>query len=172
MKRVLITLALALPACTGRAAEPDRAQTCTAVVAPPPEFSGWVSSRALTSVAAQARLASATFDTGVAIDLRLHPDGQVTYISLPKGAGEAGSYGGLAQLHVEHAGIYKVGIGDFAWIDLTRDFKPMPTLSFGHGPECTGIKKVVIYGLEAGDYAFEVSGEKAPSLRVIVVAEG
>lgn len=108
---------------------------------------------------------------GSAFDVTLHPDGEVSYLTLPTGAGEPASYGGLARFHVERGGAYVVGQGGFAWVDVVRDGKALSTVAFGHGPACTGIRKVVTFDLVPGDYVLEVSGSSTPILRVIVAGQ-
>jgi len=103
------------------------------------------------------------------VEVQLHPDGKVAYLTLPKGAGEAASFGGLASFEVAQAGLYRVALGDFAWVDVDRDGKPLTPAAFGHGPECTAVKKVVDYQLEPGRYVIEVSGEKAPRMQLLVL---
>lgn len=143
--------------------------TCQAEVAPPVEFAAWSAAKTVVSAKAARGLITASFAAGNAVDLSLHPDGEVTYLTLPKGAGEKASFGGLAGVHVTRAGLYKIGIGGFAWVDMTHDGKPTAPVSFGHGPDCTAIKKVVGFQLVPGDYTLEISGNPSARLRVIVV---
>ena len=135
----------------------------------PAEYAAWTSARPLISATDANGLDSARFDTAEAFDIRLHPDGAVTYLTLPKGAGDPASFGGLARFEVKQAGTYRVALGDFAWVDVDRDGKPLNPVSFGHGPECTAVKKVVDYELEPGTYAIEISGNTAPRLRLMLL---
>jgi hypothetical protein len=135
----------------------------------PAAYSAWATPQALSSATGLAGSDAANFATGEAIDAGLQPDGEVTYLTLPKGAGEAASFGGLASFEVTQAGIYRVALGDFAWVDVDRDGKPLAPAAFGHGPECPAVKKVVDYQLEPGRYVLEISGEKAPQLRLMVL---
>lgn len=135
----------------------------------PPAYAAWTSAKPLPSAIAASGSTAASFATGEAVDVRLHPDGNVTYLTLPKGAGEAASFGGLASFEVARAGLYRVALGDFAWVDIDRDGKPLTPAAFGHGPECTAVKKVVDYQLEPGRYVIEISGEKTLRVRLMIL---
>jgi len=67
---------------------------------------------------------------GDAVRLSLHPDGEVTYVTLPKGEGEPASLGGLARFSVERAGVYSVGVSEPIWIDIARDGKAIEPVRF------------------------------------------
>jgi hypothetical protein len=135
----------------------------------PAAYAAWTSPHTLPSASGPGGTSAAGFATGDAVDVQLHPDGKVTYLTLPKGAGEAASFGGLASFEVTQAGFYRVALGDFAWVDLDRGGKPLAPAAFGHGPECTAVKKVVDYELEPGHYVIEISGEKMPGLRLLIL---
>lgn len=135
----------------------------------PAAYSAWASPQTLAAATGGAGASAAKFAAGQAVDVHLHPDGKVTYLTLPKGAGEAASFGGLASFEVTQAGMYRVALGDFAWVDIDRGGKPLTPAAFGHGPECTAVKKVVDYQLEPGRYVIEISGEKVPDLRLLIL---
>ncbi|MBT2132995.1 homogentisate 1,2-dioxygenase [Croceibacterium sp. LX-88] len=167
----IILAAFALLTATGTtAAEPEACPP--APTAPPPHFSSWSEPRALPSVTKAEDLEQAHFAAGEAVELQLHPDGEVAYQTLPQGAGEAKSFGGMARFSVTEAGLYSVGLGAFAWVDVVRNGVPQKTSTFGHGPECTGIRKVVSFQLEPGDYTLEISGNEQASIRVLVGRAG
>ncbi|MBO9519252.1 MAG: homogentisate 1,2-dioxygenase [Porphyrobacter sp.] len=171
--KILLPLVALLLASSATAAETD---TCGATpAAPPAHFSDWAGPSALasaTSATSAAGLAQAGFKVGEAVELKLHPDGEVAYQTLPQGEGEASSYGGMARFTVTEPGLYQVGLGSPAWVDVVRDGKAQPTVAFGHGPACTGIRKVVSFQLQPGDYALEISGSEGADIRVIVGKSG
>jgi hypothetical protein len=137
----------------------------------PAEWNGWDKARPLAAVTAQADLGAA-FAAGQAVDLTLRPDPEVTYVTLPKGAGEASSFGGLASVHVERAGRYSVGLSAPAWVDLTRDGKTTESVAHGHGPACSPIYKAVAFDLTPGDYVVEISGNETADIRVMLASGG
>jgi len=115
-----------------------------------------------------ARAAQARFATGEPVRLLLLPDGEVTYLTLPKGEGEAASFGGMASFTVEQAGTYRVGLSEPVWVDVVEDGKPAETLRFGPGPACSGIRKAVSFELKPGVHVLEISGGKTPEAGVLV----
>jgi len=137
----------------------------------PVEWAGWDKARPLPAATAQGDL-RAPFVVGEAVDLTLRSDPEVTYVSLPKGAGEASSFGGLALVHVERGGRYSVGLGAPAWVDLTRGGKPAESVAHGHGPACSPIYKAVAFDLSPGDYVVEISGNEVADIRVMLASGG
>lgn len=148
---------------------PATAECPAGGMALPVAYSAWTTAKPLPSATGVGAVSAASFAAGDAVDVRLHPDGKVTYVTLPKGAGEAASFGGLASFEVMQAGVYRVALGDFAWVDVDRDGKPLTPAAFGHGPECTAVKKVIDYQLEPGRYVLEISGEKASTLQLLIL---
>ena len=163
---------IALTLCVGAGlhAAPETSQpVCSAPAPLPPSYAGWADTDTVIAATEIGGLAKAAMAAGRGTELGLHPDGQVTYITLPKGGGEAASFGGLAEIEITRPGIYHVGLGDFVWVDLVRGGKATDPLRFGHGPECTPIKKVVDFDLSAGTYTIELSGSKLSTTRLIIV---
>jgi hypothetical protein len=170
MRRSFLLAALTFGFGVPLHAAPEGAQPVCAAPRPvPAAYGGWADGRAIEAATGVEGQAGAPLALGQGAEVRLRPDGQVTYVTLPKGAGEAASYGGLAQVTIAQAGIYRMALGDFVWVDLVRDGKPTATVRFGHGPECTPIRKIVDFDLRPGTYTLEVSGSKAPSVRLMLL---
>jgi hypothetical protein len=151
-------------------AAPEGAQpVCAAPKPVPAAYGGWAGADAVEAATGVTGQTKAPLAVGQGAEVRLHPDGQVTYITLPKGAGEASSYGGLVQVTIARAGTYRMALGDFVWVDLVRDGKPTATVRYGHGPECTPIRKIVDFDLLPGAYTLEVSGSTAPTVRLMIL---
>ncbi|MBV9158847.1 MAG: hypothetical protein JO097_21485 [Acidobacteriaceae bacterium] len=139
-------------------------QACAAVAEP------WRQARTLAS-AMDARAANrARFATGQAGSPAAAPDGEVAYVTLPKGAGEAASFGGMATFEAARAGVYRVALEKSAWVDVVADGKPAPTVRFGRGADCSGVQKAVEFRLDAGPHVIELSGSKDRELGIIVSA--
>lgn len=138
----------------------------------PAAWAQWNAARPIVAATTVAGAGAARFVAGEGIDLKLRPDPEVAYVSLPQGEGEAESFGGLAAFRIETAGRYGVGLGAGAWVDVSRDGKPTPTALFGPGPACSPVRKVVAFDLTPGDYVLEISGNETPDLRVMIAAGG
>lgn len=128
----------------------------------------WKAPRAIAAARDAAGAAQAPFAMGEAVRLTLHPDGEVAYVTLPKGEGEAASFGGMASFTIEEAGTYRVGLSEPVWVDVVQDGKPAETVRFGPGPACSGIRKAVSFALRPGPHVIEISGGTTAEAGVIV----
>ncbi|MES2059395.1 MAG: hypothetical protein V4564_25870 [Pseudomonadota bacterium] len=75
----------------------------------------------------------------------------------------------VAYFAIPRAGTYKVGLGSGAWVDVVSQGKAMTSVAHGHGPVCTGIRKIVDFKLAKGLYALQLAGITAPSVKVMIV---
>ena len=155
---VLTPAALLLASPTGAPAQ----QACAAPAEP------WRAPKVLPAARDQAGLAAARFAPGEAVRFTLHPDGEVVYLTLPKGAGEEASFGGIAAFTVTEPGLYRVGLSAPLWVDVVENGKPAASVKFGPGPECSGIRKAVSFRLAAGEHVLEMSGGTEAGLGVVI----
>lgn len=72
-------------------------------------------------------------------------------------------------LRIVEAGKYGVAADGKVWIDLTTNGAPLTSVGHGHGPECSGIRKVVWFDLAAGAYQLALSKAVADKVRLLVV---
>jgi len=70
---------------------------------------------------------------------------------------------------VESAGVYRVGLSDAAWVDVMADGKASKTAAHGHGPACTGLRKIVDFELSPGTYTLHLDGMKADTIKAMIV---
>jgi hypothetical protein len=91
----------------------------------------------------------------------------VRYAPPPEHAPLAGSFGGGFDLRVSAAGRFQVALDGPAWVDMVRDGRALPSATHGHGPDCTGIRKLVGYDLTPGTYRLQLSGRRSPAVRVL-----
>lgn len=165
-----LLLAAALPALISAPTPAIAQEGCPAEAAPlPAGYAGWDNARPLAASTDAAGLDAAGFAAGEAVDMGLSPDGEVAYLSLPRGAGEEASFGGMAAVELAEAGRYRVALGDYAWVDLISDGVAAESVAHGHGPKCSPIRKIVEFELEAGRHTLEISGNAAPDIRVMVI---
>lgn len=91
---------------------------------------------------------------------------------LASATGDIAKRGGTAALlsfTVAKAGVYQIGLGSGAWIDVVSGGKALGSVAHGHGPICTGLRKIVDFELAPGRYALQLSGIKAATIRVMIV---
>lgn len=144
-----------------RAAEPPQ-EPCATVAEP------WHDARNLLAASDRAGLDGVRFTPGEAVRFELRPDGEVAYLTLPQGAGEAASFGGLAGFSITQAGAYRVGLSEPLWVDVAQGGRPAGTVRFGPGPACSGIRKAVVFHLEAGEHVLELSGGTENTVGVLI----
>lgn len=66
-------------------------------------------------------------------------------------------------------GRYQVGLSDAAWIDVKAGGQASKSVTHGHGPACTGLRKIVGFDLSAGSYTLHVDGMKADTIKAMIV---
>jgi len=160
--------ALALPAA-GRAQEGKVAEpVCVMAAPPPPELAGWSARTPLAAASNVKGLGRAALVAGAPIDAKLQPVGRVGYAARPEKPGKAGSFGGLYALVVTRPGTYRIGLGAGAWIDVLKGRKPVASTAHGHGPACSGVRKMVDFPLTRGRYVLQIAGSPEALLPVMV----
>ena len=93
---------------------------------------------------------------------------KIQYIVRPTNEGGTVSYGGLFKVDIKHGGIYRVALGNASWIDLIKDGKAAKSVAHSHGPENSGIRKMVDYPLEAGVYTLQLSAGADSTSAVLI----
>ena len=160
------------PAQTASASTPMTGAAATPCPATPlklaPELAGWAAAVPLGAAATVQELGAATLTIGGGAKATLRPSTAVTFPLPPEHAPTAGSSSGLFAFTVTQAGRYRVALGGGAWVDIVKDGRAAPTSAHGHGPDCTGIRKMVDYQLQPGRYTLQVSGAPTPSLQLMV----
>jgi len=86
------------------------------------------------------------------------------------GKDTAPAYSGVLSVTVTTARTYGLAASDGVWIDMVKAGKALKSLAHGHGPDCSGIRKIVDFALEPGDYEVRLLGNKAPALTVMIIA--
>jgi hypothetical protein len=166
--RVALAVALLVAASPAMAQGPAQDPSCATVrVALPPELSGWSQQ---TPVAAGITAGGgASVVPGQAVLVSLHPAKHLTLNPAPK---SATANGGTLTLTLDTPGTYRIALGGKAWVDLVRDGKALPSAAHGHGPKCTGVRKIVDFALTPGRYTIQLSGSEADSVALLVARRG
>ena len=134
----------------------------------PKELAAWPDRTVMKTASSPADLAKAEVRIGRAVDAALHPTPGVHYVLRPEKPGGSVSYGGLYALTVTQAGSYRVALGSAAWIDMVQDGKAVVSTAHGHGPECSGIRKIVDFTLAPGRYVLQISANASDSVPLLV----
>lgn len=166
MFAIAMLLATVAPVNTQEATAAQATASCPAApTSLPPELSEWV---AMAPVNAAPAVAGAiALPIGSSVKATLTPS-KVRFAAKPEKTPASGSYNGIFALNVTVGGRYRVALGSGAWIDLVKGRKSLTSVAHGHGPECTGIRKMVDFDLAPGKYTLQISGSSEPTTGVMV----
>jgi hypothetical protein len=138
------------------------AAPCTTVAPPPPELRGWAQPRAIDASA------EAVLTPGVAVRAKLVPQSTLRFAVKPEKPGDAASHGGIFRFVTTQPGRYRVALGSGAWIDVVDGGRSVASVGHGHGPACSGIRKMVDFNLPAGTHIVQITGSRAEILTMMV----
>ncbi len=151
------------------AADPAIAPTCAAIAPPPAELAGWKETQPLAAATSAQGLSAAMLTAGKSLELALRQTNEVTYTLAPQRAPAATSHGGMVQFKVTAAGTYRIAIDSAAWIDVVAGGTGLTSVGHGHGPDCSGIRKMVDFKLAPGSYVLQIAGNATPKVHVMLV---
>lgn len=163
-----IGIAMIIAAPASAQMEASAPADCTATAALPAEMAGWARRSPLAAADSAKRLSRATLSIGQGIDAALRPTGDVRYAVRPEKPGGSVSHGGLFGFTIAEAGTYRVAIGSAAWIDVLKDGATATSSAHGHGPACTGIRKMVDFPLTPGRYVLQIAANGSPTLPLLL----
>ncbi|HWK36564.1 homogentisate 1,2-dioxygenase [Sphingomonas sp.] len=162
MRMMWVAVAAALTAATPAMAQDAACPQGT--VAPPADLAGWSTPGAVNGAASGASARSIA--PGRAVRAALLPVAQVDFAPVPD---RVSGFGGVLAFDVAAAGRYRVALGAGAWIDLVRDGAVLTSVGHGHGPACSGIRKMVDFDLAPGRYLIQLSGAPEAAITAMVV---
>ena len=170
---LLLGVALMLPLATASIAlAQEERPVCTGAPAPlPPAYKAWASQSDLAAAGAADDLPKAELVPGKAVLAHLLPTRSVAYVVLPEKPGGSVSKGGMFEVTIKTAGVYRFASGSGAWVDVLKDGKVLESVNHMGGPVCTGIRKMVDFPLEPGRYVLQVSANPSDTLPLLVLAQ-
>ncbi|MEH3106471.1 MAG: homogentisate 1,2-dioxygenase [Sphingomonas fennica] len=164
---ILLTALLAATPTPAMAGMNHPPAACAGAPAPlPPELQGWRSQVPVRAAGTVARAAPLPIGQGALATLL--PTPKVAYAVRPEKPGGSVSRGGLFAFTVGEAGRYRVALGSGAWIDVLAGSAPVPSVAHGHGPDCSGVRKMVDFDLRPGRYVLQVAGNGGATLPLMV----
>lgn len=141
------------------AAAAAAAPVCDTPAAPlPAPLSAWT----------QAKPAQDMIMPSNAAALTLKPSAGFAYALTPPKPDATDRFSGVVALHIHKAGKYAVALSLPAWIDMIRDGKSVASTAHQHGPDCSGIRKIVVFDLTPGEYRLQLNNSPAASATVLV----
>lgn len=161
----------ATPASAQEAMAGHEHAACTAPAPLPAELAGWgTPHRPLKAAVKSSGAAKALLVQGTAFDTTLVRTPEVEYVLEPGKPGGSVSFGGLFAFDVAQAGRYRVAQDGRSWVDVIVDGKAVTSAAHGHGPECSGVTKMVEYDLPAGRHLLQIAANGEAALTVMVAA--
>ena len=162
---VFVAAVMAAPAF----AQAHEAPACAAMDAALPAGLGdWNGGAGIGTAPSPEHEVHAPLALGKGYEASLAKKADVVFSVEPEKPGGSVSYSGLFSFTVETAGDYTVALGTAAWIDVLEDGKVLEPSKFGHGPECTTIRKMLTFAMKPGVHVLQVAGNGADMLRVMV----
>jgi hypothetical protein len=166
---ILAALVLAAPPSGALAQEKSQGACAAGSAAVPGELAGWNTQSPLSAARDVSELSRATLRVGNAAAVTLSAGSDVRYLASPEKPGGAEGYGGLFALTVDQAGTYRVALGSAAWVDVLRGTQAVTSVAHSHGPECSGVRKMVDFQLTPGHYTLQIAANGEPTLRLMLV---
>lgn len=141
---------------------------CTAPAVPPAEFAGWSAGQALAAAVTAEDAKTAILPLGVAREIGLLPVGELKYAVQPVRPDDGAVHGGLVAFDVVQRGTYRLALGSGAWIEVVGGTRARQSVGHGHGPECSGIRKIVDFELSPGRYLLQISASKEARITAMI----
>ena len=172
-KHATLILVAASMALTTAVAAPPAEQatrvTCASIVPTTGELAAWMSPSNLTAATNPGRARHATLSPGQAANIVLAPTPHVHFAQTPGKQGGPETFGGVLRLRIAQAGNYRIGLSNAAWIDLVSGGSAVASSMHGHGPDCSGIHKLVDFALQPGTYTLQIVASADPRVRLVAV---
>jgi hypothetical protein len=163
----LCALALVTPC---RAQEAATAPKCPEEAAPlPAELAPWTAPTSVTAATKPEEANKAAIKVGSAVKAALFHTPEVNYATRPVKPGGSVAYGGLLEIAITEPGNYRVALGNASWVDVVKDGEKVESIHHGGGPACSGIRKMVDYPLQKGEYFVQLSAGGDAQIGVLVV---
>ena len=164
MMALLPGTALAAPA-----EKPEAA--CPAAPVLPPELADWSRDAAGKTIYAYGDdLGAGWSPLGAArTALPLHKFESLRYGVAPERKPDVHKFGGMIPIDVKRAGRLVVALDAGAWIDLVQGGAVVKSLTHGHGPACSGIRKMVEFDVTQGRYQLQIVNAPTASIHAMAV---
>ena len=168
LRIIAMSFALAPPSTVFAA---PAAPACPAAPVLPPELSGWTRDASGRTIYAYGDDLGADWSPlGAArTELPLHRFESLRYGVAPGRKPDVHKFGGMIPIEVKKAGRLVVALDAGAWIDLVRDDAVVKSVAHGHGPACSGIRKMIEYDVAPGRYQLQIVNAPTASIHAMAV---
>lgn len=103
---------------------------------------------------------------GKPVTATLRP-GDYVHFPVPPGKGGAQGHGGLFTLAVRNPARIGIALSDAAWVDVVKGTASIASVEHGHGPTCTGIRKIVWFTLSDGLHTIQIANAPQATIRIM-----
>jgi len=168
---IAMSLAALLPAAAFAAPAEKPAAACPAEPVLPPELAGWSRDASSKTIYAYGDDLGADWSPlGPArTALPLHKFESLRYGMAPERKPDVYKFGGMIPIDVKKPGRLIVALDAGAWIDLVRDGAVVKSVTHGHGPACSGIRKMVEFDVTQGRYQLQIVNASTASIHAMAV---
>lgn len=168
---IAMSLAALLPAAAFAAPAEKPAAACPAEPVLPPELAGWSRDASSKTIYAYGDDLGADWSPlGPArTALPLHKFESLRYGIASERKPDVYKFGGMIPIDVKKPGRLIVALDAGAWIDLVRDGAVVKSVTHGHGPACSGIRKMVEFDVTQGRYQLQIVNAPTASIHAMAV---
>jgi len=159
-----LTACLLALSCIPALAHAQPAAKCQDTPPPPEPWTSWAQSGS--AIAGGEAASAPRLILGKPILATLRPNAQVQFVAPPAETGSK-SNGGLFTLAVKFPARVGIALSAPAWVDIVTDRVAQPSVDHTHGPECSGIRKIVWFDLQPGLHIVQVSNAPAREIRLM-----
>jgi hypothetical protein len=106
---------------------------------------------------------------GKAALVTLSPSDSVLLTPAPAKPAPAGTFSGILWIDVARPATYRIALSGAAWLDVVGKTGVLASTAHAHGPECSGIRKMVDFTLAPGRYTINIAGSASPTITVLAL---
>lgn len=133
----------------------------------PPPAEPWTSwSQSGTAVAGGEPATAPRLILGKPVVATLRPQGQVQFPVRPAQSGRS-AQGGLFTLALKDPARVGIALSGPAWVDVITASSIVSAVDHGHGPDCSGIAKIVWFDLPPGVHLIALADASGRDIRVM-----
>lgn len=134
----------------------------------PTELTAWKTLSFVGAAKSSNELSDASLELDHASLIGLLPTPKIQYVNQPVNEGGSVSYGGMFQITLKESGLYRIVLANASWIEMVKNGKGAQSVAHSHGPDNSGIRKMVDYNLEAGTYTLQLSAGADTTSAVLI----
>ncbi len=146
------------------AAAPASAAACTSSARLAEPWTSWTQSG--DALAGTQVLGAPSLILGKPVTANLTPADHVQFATPPAKGGKEG-YGGVFTVALKQPARVGIALSGAAWVDAVDGTTALASVDHGHGPDCSGIRKIVWFDLSAGRHIIQIAGSKTRDIRIM-----